>query len=277
MPVPLSSWSAKTTTSATSSGICTRSRPWSTGSPRPAAVVPERQPGLNAVAEDQRQAGDGVAEANGTAGSLAEHHLRLVDRRRFLWIEVGPVNPDDRAGAVADYPDQRRVASAGVPVGEVRVEAQIGVVEDLEAALPKVGLGRGAGDRHGMPQDELDLLGGVLAARSRRRPRCRRQVPGDPRGMVEERGAGQPRGILDGIDRPAAVAGLEVVPVAGVRSAQLDDAGAAPPRCIPADVGEPPLVADPAARSGRATAPRSRPRRAARRRWRRGRAAPARA
>ena len=51
------------------------------------------------------------------------------------------------------------------------MEAQVGVVEDLEAALPEVGLGLGAGDRHGMAQDELDLLGGVLAAGSRRRPR----------------------------------------------------------------------------------------------------------
>ena len=241
----------------------------------PRREVPECQPGLDALAEDQRQAGDGLAEADRAAGGLAEHHLRLLDPRlhRLVRIEVGAVHADDRAGPVADDADQRRMAGAGVPVGEVRVEAQVGVVEDLEPALPEIGLGLRAGDRHGMAQDELDLLGGVLPARSRRRPRRHREVPGDARGMVEERGAGQPGGVLDGVDRPAAVAGLEVVPVAGVRAAQLDDAGAVPPRSVAADVGEPPLVADAAAVREERAAPRSRPSRAARRRSRRGRGA----
>ena len=81
--------------------------------------------------------------------------------------------------------------------------------------------------------------------------------------MIEERGAGQPRGVLDGVDRPAAVAGLEVVPVAGVWATELDDAGAVPPWRVAADVGEPPLIADAAAvredlrhpRRGRAAQP----------------------
>ena len=69
-------------------------------------------------------------------------------------------------------------------------------------------------------------------------------MAGDGRGTVEERGAGEPGGVLDGVDRPAAVAGFEVVPVARVRSGQLDDAGAVSARGIAADVGEPPLIAD---------------------------------
>ena len=70
--------------------------------------------------------------------------------------------------------------------------------------------------------------------------------------MVEERGAGQAGGVLDGADRPATVAGLEVVPVAGVGSAQLDHAGAVPARRVATDVSKPPLVADaPAVREER--------------------------
>ena len=142
----------------------------------PRREVPQREPGLDALAEDQRQAGDGLAEPDRAAGGLAEHHLRLLDPRlhRLVRVEVGAVHADDAAGPVADDADQRRMPGAGVPVGEVRVEAQIGVVEDLEAALPEVGLGLRAGDRHGVAQDELDLLGGILPAGSGRRPRRRR-------------------------------------------------------------------------------------------------------
>ena len=141
----------------------------------PRREMPKSEARLDALAEDERQADDGIAEADRAAGRLAEHHLRLVDPRlrRRLGVEVGAVEADDRAGAVADDPDERRIAGAGVPVREVRVETQVGVVEDLEAPLPKVGLSPGTGDRYGMPQDERNLLGGIPPAWSGRRP-CRR-------------------------------------------------------------------------------------------------------
>ena len=66
-----------------------------------------------------------------------------------------------------------RIAGTDFPVGQVRVEAEVGVVEHLEAALAEVGLGLGAGDRHGVAQDELDLLGGIPPGRSSGRPRRR--------------------------------------------------------------------------------------------------------
>jgi hypothetical protein len=74
------------------------------------------------------------------------------------------VDADDDSGPVSDDADQRRVPGAGARLGGVRLEAEVGVVEDLEAALPKVRVSLRAGDRCCVAQDELDLRGGILAA-----------------------------------------------------------------------------------------------------------------
>ena len=53
--------------------------------------------------------------------------------------------------------------------------------------------------------------------------------------------------MADGVDRSTALIAVELVPVAGMRALEADDAGAALARRIAMDVGEPPFVADAAA------------------------------
>ena len=61
--------------------------------------------------------------------------------------------------------------------------------------------------------------------------------------MLEQRAAREAGRVFQCAQRPAALASVEVDPVAGVRALERDNAGAVLARRIAADVGEPPLVA----------------------------------
>src|SRR5690606_35104371 len=99
----------------------------------------------------------------------------------------------------------------------------------------------------GARQDVGDLPGGIALRRGRR---CRGAPlggtggdTGDLGGPHDQGSAFEPGGLLDGADRSAALIAVEVDPVAGVSTAERDDAGAYLSRRVALDVGEPPLVA----------------------------------
>lgn len=68
----------------------------------------------------------------------------------------------------------------------------------------------------------------------------------DVRRFRDQGAAVEPGRFLDGADRAAALIAVEVDPVAGMRPAQGDDAGAHLARRIAPDIGQPPFVARPA-------------------------------
>ena len=154
---------------------------------------------------------------------------------------------NDHAGLIANLPKQRRIAGLRFPVRQVRVEQEIGVRWHEKAAIREIGGGGGACEWHGAREDVGDLERRI-ALRGRGRLRCSpfrraRRHAGDLGGLDDQRAAVESCGLLNGADRPTAVIAVEVDPVAGMRPAQRDDAGARVARCGAPDVREAPLVA----------------------------------
>ena len=193
-----------------------------------------------------------LTEPHGAAGDRAQHHARLghVGFAGAVRRQIGAVDRDLLAGGIAHDRDQRRVAGARVPIGEIGVEQEVGRVGDLQATTGQVGLARGPTERHRPRQDQLDLARGVLgplllaeALGDRMAGAIDRRRAGELGRILDQRAPGQAGRVLQRAERPAALVVIEVDPVAGALALERDHARALLARLVAPDVGEPQLVA----------------------------------
>ena len=98
--------------------------------------------GLDALAESDHAMLADLAQPHGAAGDRAQHHPRLRDVRfaRAVRRQVGAVDGDALARGIAHDRDERRVAGARVPVGEIGVEQEVGRLGKAQPAAGEVGL-----------------------------------------------------------------------------------------------------------------------------------------
>ena len=211
-----------------------------------------REPGLDAFRQRQPVAVTEVCKPHCTTGDAAEHLLRLVDGRLARaavegGVEPGAVQADNRSVSIANLRDECWVAGLRLPVRQVGMEKEVALRRNVEAPASEVVRGGRAFDRPCSRKNVCDLERRVPL----RGGGCRRRAPlgcarcdaGDFGGLDDERPAVDSGRLLDSADRPAALIAVEVDPVAGMRPAQGDDAGARIARRVAPDVREAPLVA----------------------------------
>ena len=115
-----------------------------------------------------------------------------VGLARAVRRQIGAVDGDLLAGGITHDRDQRRIAGARIPVGQIGVEQEVGRLGNLQAAAGQVGLAGSPSERDRARQDELDLASGALGA----------LLPGEALGdrvpgAVDRRRAGELGRVLD--------------------------------------------------------------------------------
>ena len=148
-----------------------------------------------------------------------------------------------------------RKPAAAFPMGQVGVEEEIGAVGSPTIRAIS-GTARPTCLRSDLPVDRMNSISRLWsfaaergdAASARRCWWCARlEADRTRQRRANSSRPVRPVAVLHAAQRPAALAAVEVDPVAGVIALQRDDAGALLARRIALDVGEPPFVADPPA------------------------------
>jgi len=158
------------------------------------------------------------------------------------------VQGNHAAGAVANQADDGRETGPRIPMRQIRMEQEVARWRDREPSCAQIGLPRCAGDRDGPGEDDLDFSGRVFlrprGSRRRFATRWRRGRPSDQIGGIGEEVAALEAGrLFKRAQRPAALAAVEVDPVAGVLASERDHAGAVLSRRRAIDIGKTPFVA----------------------------------
>ncbi len=175
-PAPEASWSARISTRCAAGGRSICSRPEADASPRPAigqAVItasPVSTPSDNASRSPVPSGASRTAPPAIRPSIILGLETGALRTSLFVFNDVGAVQPDHLAAAIAHLPQQGGIAGLRFPMRQIGVEQQIGLVRDGQCAPGEIGRGRRVRDRHRAREDMRDILRGI-ALGCRFRPR----------------------------------------------------------------------------------------------------------